>query len=76
MVIDEYIVYYRPSSLYISDLINQQIPVVREERENQRLEKDTFAFLLLESRAYPTSLFSELPTSNHATMSKYQVWFI
>ncbi|WP_235497059.1 hypothetical protein [Aneurinibacillus migulanus] len=27
----------------------------------------------LERRAHPTSSFSELPTSNHATLSKYQV---
>ncbi len=39
----------------------------------ERLEKDTFAFLLLERRAHPPSSFSESPTSNHATLSKYQV---
>ncbi|WP_235496401.1 hypothetical protein [Aneurinibacillus migulanus] len=39
----------------------------------ERSEKDTFAFLLLECRAHPTSSFSESPPSNHATMSKYQV---
>ncbi|WP_235496535.1 hypothetical protein [Aneurinibacillus migulanus] len=46
---------------------------VRKEGKNQRLEKGTFAFLLLERRAHPPSSFSESPTSNHATMSKYQV---
>ncbi|WP_235496141.1 hypothetical protein [Aneurinibacillus migulanus] len=39
----------------------------------ERAEKDTFAFFRLERRAHPTSSFSELPTSNHATISKYQV---
>ncbi|MED4728829.1 hypothetical protein P9597_11820 [Aneurinibacillus migulanus] len=39
----------------------------------ERSEKDTFAFLLLERKAHPTSSFSESPPSNHATMSKYQL---
>ncbi|WP_235496656.1 hypothetical protein [Aneurinibacillus migulanus] len=45
----------------------------REEKKEGRWEKDTLAFLLLERRAYPTSSFSESPTSNHATLSKYQM---
>ncbi|WP_235497058.1 hypothetical protein [Aneurinibacillus migulanus] len=45
----------------------------RKGGERERSEKDTFAFLLLDHRAHPTSSFSELPPSNHATLSKYQV---
>ncbi|MED4730713.1 hypothetical protein P9597_21730 [Aneurinibacillus migulanus] len=41
--------------------------------KNQKLEKDTFAFLLLERRAHPPSSFSESPPSNYATLSNYQV---
>ncbi|MED4729598.1 hypothetical protein P9597_15855 [Aneurinibacillus migulanus] len=64
--------------LYTSDLINRQILVVggkkrRKGGGRERSEKGTFAFLLLERRAHPTSSFSESPTSNHATLSKYQV---
>ncbi|WP_235496590.1 hypothetical protein [Aneurinibacillus migulanus] len=39
----------------------------------ERLEKDTFTFLLLERKAHPASSFSEPPPSNHATLSNYQV---
>ncbi|MED4727374.1 hypothetical protein P9597_04310 [Aneurinibacillus migulanus] len=65
-------------TLYTSDLIHRQILVVRGKKRRkgggrERSEKDTFAFLLLERRAHPTSSFSELPPSNHATLSKYQV---
>jgi hypothetical protein len=45
--------------LYTSSLINRQTFVAggRKDRENQRLEKDPLAFLLLERRAHPTSSF-------------------
>ncbi|WP_235496010.1 hypothetical protein [Aneurinibacillus migulanus] len=59
-------------------MINRQILVVggkkrRKGGGRERSEKGTFAFLLLERRAHPTSSFSESPTSNHTTLSKYQV---
>ncbi|WP_235496483.1 hypothetical protein [Aneurinibacillus migulanus] len=59
-------------------MINRQIFVVRGKKRRkgggrERSEKDTFAFLLLEHRAHPTSSFSHSPTSNHATLSNYQV---
>jgi hypothetical protein len=48
---------------------------VRKEgrKVREQSEKGTLAFLLPEHRAHPTSSFSESPTSNHATLSKYQV---
>ncbi|WP_235496385.1 hypothetical protein [Aneurinibacillus migulanus] len=57
-------------------MIHRQILVVRGKKRRKgsgRSEKDTLAFLLLERRAHPTSSFSELPPSNHAPLSKYQV---
>ncbi|WP_235496170.1 hypothetical protein [Aneurinibacillus migulanus] len=59
-------------------MINRQILVVRGKKRRKGggrewSEKDTFAFLLPERRAHPTSSFSESPPSNHAILSKYQV---
>ncbi|WP_235496568.1 hypothetical protein [Aneurinibacillus migulanus] len=48
----------------------------REEKKGggrERSEKDTLAYLLPDSRAHPTSSFSESPPSNHTTLSNYQV---
>ncbi|WP_235496399.1 hypothetical protein [Aneurinibacillus migulanus] len=59
-------------------MIHRQILVVRGKTRRkgggwERLEKDTFACLLLECRVHPTSSFSESPSSNHTPLSKYQV---
>ncbi|WP_235496591.1 hypothetical protein [Aneurinibacillus migulanus] len=59
-------------------MIHRQILVVKGEKRRkgsgrEQLEKDTFAFFLLGRRAHPPSSFSHSPTSNHATLSNYQV---
>ncbi|WP_235496431.1 hypothetical protein [Aneurinibacillus migulanus] len=59
-------------------MIHRQTLVVRGKKRRkgdgrERSEEDTLAFLLLGRRAHPTSSFSESPTSNHATLSNYQV---
>ncbi|WP_235496588.1 hypothetical protein [Aneurinibacillus migulanus] len=53
-------------------MIHRQILVVRG-KKRRKGGKDTFAFLLLERRAHPTSSFSESPPSNHAPLLKYQM---
>ncbi|WP_235496084.1 hypothetical protein [Aneurinibacillus migulanus] len=59
-------------------MINRQILVVKGTKRRtgggrERSEKDTPPCLLPDRRAHLTSSFSELPPSNHATLSKYQM---